>query len=133
MARQLNPTADELALFDRRALHAHDLPPKWDGLEVQSQGWEQPVPVFMCPPPRTADKCQSCGSTQPAQTNRGIVHVAYSAHLRPIRRDPQLRSIPLHTLTASRCPECFLDTVTDCADTEARLWVLDASDYGDDG
>jgi hypothetical protein len=114
-------TGGEPTLFDRRYLRAHDLPPRWDGHPVTWGDWEnQPTVVFICPPPRTSDRCRRCGSHAPNETNRGTVR--HTTHQQV-----------LAVLTVFRCPDCFLDTVIDGIGAQAQAWVLDEADYTDEG
>ena len=125
----------------------HDLPPKWDGRAVWWAGWELQIEAFICGPRKTAHRhvCEACGSQATPSVNRG--HVARSAittydrwveRCEAWRRLPsgERHRLPKHPagvieLYVERCPDCRTDVVWDQPNDE--WWVLDHTDYGDDG
>jgi len=126
---------------------ANDLPPRWDGLIVQWQGWEYPLTAFVCPPPKR-EVCQRCGAPTTHRgfgaysVNRGHVALRTSTTVDDLAEDAENRArlkslghkrprLALMRLFAFRCHECHLDTVWD-TDTD-EMWVLDHTDYNDEG
>lgn len=128
-------------------LREHDLPPRWDGRVVIWKGWEYQGTALVCPSPQPT-VCEGCGAPDmhrgfPTQArNRGMVALSPSTTREQIaERDENKRrlgrlahkspSLALWRLFAFRCSDCKLDTVWD-TDTNA-WWLLDHTDYGDDG
>ena len=130
-------------------LRQHDLPPKWDGRVVAWQGWEYaPSGVFICPPPK-ADVCEGCRKPTTEKgfpcwsTNRGFVADSFRLTLDDFAAENEKRDrLPFLAkgklarhwwieLTAFRCHHCNLDSVWDWTTNE--WWLLDHTDYGDDG
>lgn len=102
----------------------HDLPPRWDGAEVEWQGWCD-QPVLLCwRGPAERDVCPACGSTERRVMNRGLLRVWR-------RTSTGLRARRLGSIFAFRCPDCRHDQVLDGLDGE--MWDLDESDYHDEG
>lgn len=103
---------------------AHDLPPRWDGLEVEWLGWE--LLVFSTLVLHDADgyACSGCGSLARPMVNQGWVY----PNIRRVGRLGLGRS--LVRLFVRRCPDCGLDLV---AEPGGEVWELDESDYGDGG
>lgn len=103
----------------------HDLPPRWDGAEVEWRGWRTP-PVLLCSPgTATRGVCPACGSTQPPVTNRGLLR-------RWRRTNLGLRARRVGMIFAFRCPVCRHDQVLDDL-RDGRWWNLDESDYHHEG
>lgn len=108
----------------------HDLPPRWDGLPVEWGKWDDTAGMFICPPPRRPEQCEACRSTQPPLINIGRVWTD------PATAPPAIGRARLDkgrhlvgTITAFRCPDCEQDTVLD----SETSWILDETDYTDDG
>lgn len=115
----------------------HDLPALWDGHRVEWAGWRQE--------PRTTldfhgsrEVCPHCASSATQSINYGVVWAKPSGLLQFPRRhawnSSKLRDDGDHAvkwLTAYRCPDCRTDEVWDRFSDE--LWVLDNTDYTDDG
>ena len=120
-------TAQQTLPTDR----AHDLPPTWDGFEVEWRGWvTAPAMMHICPP-RKPEACQACGSLAVPVINHGRLYAKPSEVLRPIGK-ARLGKLKVGAwLTAFRCTDCRHDTVLESP--AARLWVLDESDYAADG
>ncbi|MDP9820403.1 hypothetical protein [Nocardioides massiliensis] len=129
-------------------LREHDLPPRWDGRAVVWEGWEY-APITTLHLHMRPDVCEGCGMPTMERgfpcwsTNKGLradsarlTHDDYRAEEEararlPFRvkgKMPRYWWIELH---AFRCHHCQLDTVWDTATDE--WWVLDHTDYGDDG
>ena len=114
------------------------MPPRWDGHRVDWRGWE-------VPPPTTLERfhgglvvCPHCASTRPQAINLGVVWVKPTGLLSfPSKQHWDARGSrsggdhAAQWLTAYRCLDCRTDEVEDRMTGE--LWVLDDSDYGDDG
>lgn len=96
----------------------HTLPPKWDGHPVAWSGWIDTSDIIICPPPKQAP-CPGCGKYTQPQLNEG--------RLLPFSR-------PIRSLMLYRCMACGHTEVDELADgAYVRSWVLDDSDYGDQG
>lgn len=102
----------------------HDLPPKWNGIDLTWDGWRElpDVRVFVCfrgkqPPP---DHCGKCGSIERSIVNRGAGTVFLGG------KDRHAVS-----LMVFRCPDCHHDLVSD--ETTGEWWDLDHTDYGPEG
>lgn len=95
----------------------HDLPPRWDGLDVTWSGWRATT-AHICPPLREA--CTSCGCLEWPTVNIGHINLGLN------RRGRQT----FRVLTAFRCVECGADHVLD---DKGVMWDLDLTDYGDAG
>lgn len=129
------------------ALRENDLPPKWDGFVVAWQGWRYVRAAFICPP--RVEVCEGCGMPTmergfPAwSVNQGLVadsrrltldDFAYEEANRARLPEWARHKAPRHwriSLQAFRCHSCSLDTVWDMNTQET--WVLDYTDYGNDG
>lgn len=102
-----------------------DLPPKWNGIDLEWRGWRElpDVNVFVCfrrgkePPP---DHCSKCGSVERSHVNRGTGTVRLGGKDRTAVE-----------LTVFRCPDCEHDAV--CDETTGEWWDLDHTDYGPEG
>lgn len=109
----------------------YDLPPRWDGLPVEWGQWDDPAPMFICPPPKQPDRCGQCGSTSAPLICSGRIWTDPASAppgigLGRLRGGRHLVGM----LLASRCPDCRHDVVLDA---EGQPWDLDDTDYGDDG
>jgi len=102
----------------------YDLPPRWDGERVVWGRWDDLGQVFICPPPRKPDRCQTCGSSRPRLLCVGRIQART-----PAAADNGADH-PAGLLSALRCPDCGQDCVVDGAGQE---WLLDDTDYGEDG
>ena len=114
----------------------HDLPPKWDGHRVEWRGWRVS--------PRTTlefhglrEACPHCASTTPEAINFGVVWakpvglIPFPGGRWDARGSRQGGDHAVKWLNAYRCPDCRTDEVEDRMTRE--LWVLDDSDYDDNG
>ena len=114
-----------------RAPRAHDLPPRWDGREVEWRGWSKVITGTVCPP-RKPDACPLCGSPAEPAINLGAVWADYAVEgILTIRKARLCERVVVVSLAAWRCPDCRGDWVTRQGSDE--LWVLDDSDYTDEG
>ena len=116
----------------------HDLPPRWDGHRVEWGGWRTPPSTTLDPNGIHADCCTHCGAVAPRVINFGVVWARPAGLIAfPARRRWDARGTrdggdhAAQWLTAYRCPVCRTDEVEDR--TTRELWVLEDSDYGDDG
>lgn len=116
----------------------HDLPPRWDGHRVEWRGWEVLPPTTLERFHGVAAICPHCASTRPQAITTGVVWVAPVGLLAfPTKQRWDARGSrsggdhAAQWLTAYRCLDCHADEVEDRMTGE--LWVLDDSDYGDDG
>ena len=110
----------------------HDMPPLWDGHPVEWTEWEDNRLIFICPPPKHPDTCNGCGTTREPAACRGVVYTRPGEV--PAIALGRLR--PQHmiaVLYAWRCPRCGYTEVADGLGPGDNLWVLDDSDYGDEG
>lgn len=112
----------------------HDLPPRWDGLQVQWEGWRDIGAIFICPPPKRPERCPFCASDQAPRINFGRIWTD------PATAPAAIGKARLHngrhlvgTLTAFRCPDCNRDRVLDSIGSSGKWWDLDETDYTDDG
>lgn len=102
----------------------HDLPPKWDGVEVEWRGWEPPLqPTFRPHVPPCC--CEQCGSDKHPALNQGLM-AARPGGARLLR------------LVAFRCADCGVDVIRETSRRQRfgdspEWWVLDESDYGAEG
>lgn len=130
-------------------LREHDLPPYWDGRAVWWEGWQPQLnQVFICG--RGARSlanrcCEACGSRARPSVNRGhVARVPATGRERWVERCEAWARLPLGArhllpkhpsgvieLHAFRCPDCRTDIVWD--QPADRWWVLDHTDYGDQG
>ncbi|GAT07597.1 hypothetical protein H7I77_25405 [Mycolicibacterium novocastrense] len=109
----------------------HDLPPRWDGLVVEWGDWDDTAGVFVCPPPRSPQRCEICGSTRPPLINSGRIWTDPATAPPAIGRVRMRRGRHLvGRITAFRCADCEHDTVLD---PNGQMWDLDPTDYTDDG
>lgn len=129
---------------DQFVLHGlppkHDLPPSWDGVRVEWEGW-QTGQVFICGPgKRAAFNCEECHSSDSPHTNIGIIHPTEPELVDCIKRTASGRTYwskemrvpnPHVRLHAQRCPACGSDVVIDTETDEH--WTLDETDYGESG
>lgn len=116
-----------LQLWDRE----HDLPPRWDGLPVEWDEWEDTGGMFICPPPKHPARCGKCGSTRPRRICTGRLWTDPATAPPAIGRARMRRGRHLvGMMSASRCPDCQHDTVRD---PQGQEWDLDSTDYTDEG
>lgn len=127
---------------------AYQLPPKWDGLDIEWRGWTN-QPILMCPPKAARQVCENCASPAQPAMNVGVVHPAPGTMItqtlykrckpKPNGRPGaiydagthEVPARPIAWLHAFRCPDCQLDTVWDKRTDE---WsVLEPADYGPQG
>lgn len=110
----------------------HDLPPRWDGLPVEWSGWQQPPVVYVCPPPRRPDRCDTCASERQPSINIGRVWTDPATAPQAIGRARLRRGRHLVcVITAMRCNDCGHDRVLELS--SGMTWDLDETDYTDDG
>lgn len=101
-----------------------DLPPKWDGRDVEWEPWAVLQTTFRFHARLSELVCRKCGSLAPQASCRGVIDQAEGDSV----------VVPLarwRILYASRCTDCAHDTVYDM--TSDELWDLDDTDYGPDG
>jgi ribosomal protein S27E len=98
-----------------------DLPPKWDGVPVQWQGWSDLRSTLVYHLPVDTLACRQCGVVDEPLTNRGRRQFTYGVIV--------LQGSS--ALMAARCRHCGHDTVTDMEAEET--WDLDEEDYGPNG
>lgn len=98
--------------MNNRQWRVHDLPPKWDGLAVDWEGWQQ-FPSTLDFHMRPKHLCTACASDRRPALNFGFVHLKNG-----------LRS---RHLTAFRCLDCKHDNVYD--GMTRTWWDLDDNDY----
>lgn len=103
--------------FHREPGVVHQLPPKWDGRDVNWTGWVSITTTAAVHVRREC--CQQCGSLVEPVINIGKL------------RSPDDQTKWASPLAAFRCPDCRNDTVWDRETDE--WWTLDESDYGDEG
>lgn len=102
----------------------HDMPPKWDGVDVSWSPWRQ-MPLTTARFHTPAEPCQGCGNTDDTR------YVSCDG------RVPRLDDRPGHVrprairFLAIRCIDCHTDAVWD--ETTGEAWTLDATDYSDTG
>lgn len=107
--------------------HGHDLPPRWDGHPITWSGWQEPLTTTWDLHHTAQDSCESCGHHGNPPSNLGTIHRTLTALDGRATRHTTITA----TLCAYRCPACHLDTVVDLTTSEA--WILDESDYHDEG
>ena len=115
----------------------HDLPPKWDGHRVEWHDWRvsQPTTLELH---GLRSECPHCASTAPEAMSFGVVWAAPVGLIPfPAKRRWDARGTQsggdhaAQWLTAYRCPDCHTDEVEDRMTGE--MWILDDTDYDDDG
>lgn len=129
----------------------HQLPPKWDGRDVDWRGWEviRTSAEYGGRRHGQQEACEGCGSLGKHASNIGVLHpLTGETQLQPVfkRTKPKgngrpgtlyqagEQEVPVKAtvqLFAFRCPDCGLDTVWDMRTDE--WWLLEESDYGADG
>lgn len=110
----------------------HDLPPLWDSYPVEWGEWRDTGTVFMCPPPRSREKCEHCGSTESQAINIGRIWSNPESAPPAIGR-ARLQRHQRHVvevLSVFRCPDCEHDVVLD---GDGTPWDLDPTDYTSNG
>ena len=131
-----------------------DLPPKWDGRDVEWQGWEDTLDTFICgPAARQREVCPACGSVEARVINIGLVHPlpgetweqdhliekrTRSGRSIMVKAGKQMvKAHPVLELVAFRCVDCKHDVVWDKYDggweSGGTWWDLDHTDYGPQG
>jgi hypothetical protein len=121
----------------------HDLPPAWDGRKVRWEPWREPTHSASMDAHLGEEVCTECGTLAPRPYTRGLmdpapgetetVTVTKRTHRtrRAYRATEQRAARPRYHLIALRCQHCRTDTVIDLCTHEQ--WVLDDTDYGDQG
>lgn len=110
----------------------HDLPPRWDGYAVEWSEWKSSRDVRICPPPKTRERCDACGSSEPPVHSIGRVWSDGTNVLR-IRRGRLRERFLVAVIYAFRCPDCQHDQVLDSLRAGGQWWDLDPTDYEDAG
>ncbi|WP_145941738.1 hypothetical protein [Corynebacterium glyciniphilum] len=113
----------------------HDLPPRWDGHDVEwESAWETSPLIHFCPPQPDVNICGGCGRDRRPSVKVGRIYKTGTfADFRTRRVRRGQRYVWMH-LTAFRCPHCGeTEVLTRGDDVPVRLWVLDEGDYTDVG
>jgi len=114
----------------------HDLPPRWDGLPVEWSEWSDTSAIFICGrAARRPERCGHCGSIRSPLIASGRIWADWPPATVPLMGRTRLaggRRL-VANIAAFRCPDCQRDHVIDGLGSGAQTWLLDETDYRDEG